>query len=193
MGLRHADTAPCSARTRPRGPWAVQITPVARHVWQAVPMAVFSLRLVRVWIPVGMVLLGLLLWLISPDIVGLEGFALLLGGAAGIAVSNTLHRMSISGESDRVGESDARVFLDRYGVWPDAATPEQLREARASGLFDGRGLPTREPARPSGATGQGPSSAGSEAVPRPADGSEDGRPAPSRPVRRRPGPHDSRR
>lgn len=86
-------------------------------------------RIVRFWLPLILIVVGFAMLIISPDIVGIEGFALMIGGGLGVIVSNRIHRMGLAGERDRDAEFDARAFFDRYGVWPDEATPEQLEDA----------------------------------------------------------------
>jgi hypothetical protein len=86
-------------------------------------------RLVRFWFPLVLIVVGFAMLIISPDIVGIEGFALMIGGGLGVIVSNRIHRMGLAGERDRDAELDARTFFDRYGVWPDEATPDQLEAA----------------------------------------------------------------
>lgn len=86
-------------------------------------------RIVRFWFPLILIVVGFAMLIISPDIVGIEGFALMIGGGLGVIVSNRIHRMGLAGEKDRDAEFDARAFFDRYGVWPDEATPEQLEQA----------------------------------------------------------------
>lgn len=86
-------------------------------------------KIVRFWLPLVLIVVGFAMLIISPDIVGIEGFALMIGGGLGVIVSNRIHRMGLAGERDRDAEFDARAFFDRYGVWPDEATPEQLEDA----------------------------------------------------------------
>lgn len=86
-------------------------------------------RLVRFWFPLVLIVVGFAMLIISPDIVGIEGFALMIGGGLGVIVSNRIHRIGLASEKDRNAEFDARAFFDRYGVWPDEATPEQLEAA----------------------------------------------------------------
>ncbi len=87
-------------------------------------------RIVRFWVPLLLIVVAFAMLVISPDIVGIEGFALMIGGALGVIVSNRIHRIGLASEKDRDAEFDARAFFDRYGVWPDEATPEQLAEAQ---------------------------------------------------------------
>ncbi|MDX8153517.1 hypothetical protein SK069_18100 [Patulibacter brassicae] len=92
-------------------------------------------RIVRFWLPLLIFAIGAAMLIISPDIVGIEGAALMLGGGLGVAVSNRLHRIGLKGEQERDQESDQRAFLARYGVWPDEASPEVLAQARRDGVL----------------------------------------------------------
>jgi hypothetical protein len=90
-------------------------------------------KIVRFWLPFLIFVVGAAMLVISPDIVGLEGAALMLGGGLGVVVSNRIHRMGLQGEKDRDDEMDARAFLDKYGVWPDEASDEVLERAEREG------------------------------------------------------------
>ncbi|WP_320672673.1 hypothetical protein [Patulibacter defluvii] len=92
-------------------------------------------KIVRFWLPGLIFVIGAVMLIASPDIVGVEGAAMMLGGGLGVAVSNRLHRIGLKGEQERNEELDARAFLDRYGVWPDEASPEILAEARRDGML----------------------------------------------------------
>lgn len=92
-------------------------------------MVFTPVRLVRFWFPLILIVIGFAMLIISPDIIGIEGFALMIGGGLGVIVTNRIHRMGLSSEKDRDAELDARAFFDRYGVWPDEATPDQLEAA----------------------------------------------------------------
>ncbi len=96
------------------------------------------LTIVRFWLPAAIFVAGALMLILSPDIVGIEGAALMLGGGLGVVVSNRLHAAGVKGEQDRDHERDAREFLARYGVWPDEASDDLLRRAEAEGAW-GRG------------------------------------------------------
>jgi hypothetical protein len=93
------------------------------------------LKIVRFWLPAAIFVAGALMLILSPDIVGIEGAALMLGGGLGVVVSNRLHAAGVKGEQDRDQERDARAFLERYGVWPDEASDDVLRRAEAEGAW----------------------------------------------------------
>jgi len=92
-------------------------------------------KIVRFWLPSLLFVVGAAMLVISPDIVGLEGAAMMLGGGLGVVVSDRLYRMGLRGEQERDEEQDARAFLDRYGVWPDQAPAEMLERAQREGVL----------------------------------------------------------
>jgi hypothetical protein len=115
-------------------------------------------KIVRFWLPFLIFVVGAAMLVISPDIVGVEGFALMLGGGLGVVVSNRIHRMGLQGEKDRDDEIDARAFLDKYGVWPDEASDEVLDRAERAGDIAPRSPAAAEdspagPATPGTSTG----------------------------------------
>ncbi|MDO9407191.1 hypothetical protein [Patulibacter sp.] len=95
-------------------------------------------KIVRFWLPALIFVIGAAMLVISPDIVGLEGAALMLGGGLGVVVSNRIHQMGIKGEKDRDDEMGARHFMERYGVWPDEASEEVLDRAERAGDIEPR-------------------------------------------------------
>ncbi|MCK9248667.1 MAG: hypothetical protein M0P31_06785 [Solirubrobacteraceae bacterium] len=92
-------------------------------------------NLARFWIPVLLIATAPVMIIISPNIIGLDGAAIMLGGGAGVWVSNKLYRIGQGGEKDRHVEVDSRAFMTRYGVWPDEASPDVLRRAVADGAL----------------------------------------------------------
>jgi hypothetical protein len=50
---------------------------------------------------------------------GPEALAALLGAGGAIYLMNKIMRMGIEGDADRDVEEARRLFLDRYGLWPD--------------------------------------------------------------------------
>lgn len=102
-------------------------------------------KIVRFWLPGLIFAVGAAMLVISPDIIGLEGAALMLGGGLGVVVSNRIHRMGLKGEQDRDDEMGAREFLQKYGVWPDEAPEEVLDRAERAGDIEPR-TPTAAPA-----------------------------------------------
>jgi hypothetical protein len=95
-------------------------------------------KIVRFWLPALIFVVGAAMLVISPDIVGLEGAALMLGGGLGVVVSNRIHQMGLRGEKDRDEEAGARAFFAKYGVWPDEASEETLDRAERAGDIEPR-------------------------------------------------------
>ena len=69
------------------------------------------LKIVRFWLPAAIFVAGAVMLVVSPDIVGIEGAALMLGGGLGVVVSNRLHAAGVQGEQDRDKERGGVVKL----------------------------------------------------------------------------------
>lgn len=78
-----------------------------------------ALKFTRVWLPVGIVVVGFVLLLVEGGMDGLEAAFLFWGIAASIWLLNVLHRIGVSGETERSAEDEAREFHARHGYWPD--------------------------------------------------------------------------
>jgi hypothetical protein len=50
---------------------------------------------------------------------GPEALAALFGAGGAIYLMNKIMRLGIEGDADRDVEEARRLFLDRYGMWPD--------------------------------------------------------------------------
>ena len=84
------------------------------------------MSIVRIWIPVTILLAGVVLVIVrGGDETSVEGAAALWGAGLSVALLNWLHRIGVSGDSDRVDEDEARAYFARYGHWPDDAPPRQ--------------------------------------------------------------------
>jgi hypothetical protein len=80
------------------------------------------LNIVRVWIPVAILLAGVLLVIVrGGDETSFEGAAALWGAGLSVALLNWLHRMGVTGDTARDDEDEARAYFDRHGRWPDDA------------------------------------------------------------------------
>jgi hypothetical protein len=73
----------------------------------------------RVWLPVGLALVGLVLAVIGHGKTNLAaaGVCLILV-ALTVWLINLLYRLSVSSNRDRDREEEAREYFDRYGHWP---------------------------------------------------------------------------
>jgi hypothetical protein len=62
---------------------------------------------------------------VVPGDMGVLGFASAVGAGLSVVLLNFLYRLSVSGDSEREREEEARRYLDEHGVWPD---DEETRE-----------------------------------------------------------------
>jgi hypothetical protein len=85
------------------------------------------IRFVRIWLPVIVVVAGLVTIAFNPTVDGLEGAAHIVGAGLAIWLLNLLVRIGISGEKDRDEEDAAREFFDVHGYWPDEEPPPAPR------------------------------------------------------------------
>jgi hypothetical protein len=81
------------------------------------------MSVVRIWVPVAILAVGLAILLIRRDETGLDAFAALWGAGLAVMLLNWLYRVGVSGERDRDKEDEAREYLERHGHWPDEAPP----------------------------------------------------------------------
>jgi hypothetical protein len=73
-----------------------------------------------------MILGGIVMLIISPASLGVDGFAMAVGGGLSVLLLNLLFRLSVSSEDDRAQEERARTYFDEHGEWPD----EEPRQGR---------------------------------------------------------------
>jgi hypothetical protein len=87
------------------------------------------LLVVRYVLPVGVVLAGVLLFLLAPSSSRFDRAAACVGAGLSILLLNVLYREGVRGDADRDAEEQARDFYDDHGYWPD----EKPRRDRAPG------------------------------------------------------------
>jgi hypothetical protein len=78
-----------------------------------------GMLLIRYGLGALMVLGGVVMVIISPAELGLEGFAMAAGGGLSVILLNFLFRLSVSSEADRAAEERARDYFDEHGEWPE--------------------------------------------------------------------------
>jgi hypothetical protein len=84
------------------------------------------MSVVRIWIPVAILLAGVVLVIVrGGDETSFEGAAALWGAGLSVALLNWLHRIGVSGDSARDREDAARAYFARHGRWPDDVPPRQ--------------------------------------------------------------------
>jgi hypothetical protein len=74
---------------------------------------------VRYVLPAVVILVGIVILIIEPTLLGLEGFVLFVAAGSSIFLLNALHRFGVEGEQERYDEEAAREYLDEHGRWPD--------------------------------------------------------------------------
>ncbi len=77
------------------------------------------MTLVRYGIPIAFLVAGILVLALAPESQRLEGFSLFAGAGFAVLLLNVLHRIGVSGDSDRDAEEDARRYFEQHGRWPD--------------------------------------------------------------------------
>jgi hypothetical protein len=86
-----------------------------------------GLLLVRYGLGGLMVIGGVVMLVISPAGLGLDGFAMAVGGGLSVVLFNVLFRLGLSSEADREEEEQARDYFDEHGEWPEDK-PHQGRQ-----------------------------------------------------------------
>ena len=116
MSATQIDTTP--------GPRAESYGKVA----EIAPPASIGMLAVRYGLGGLMVLGGIVLLAINPGGVGVDGFAMAVGGGLSVLMLNFMFRLSVSSESDREREEEARRYFDEHGEWPADETEHQGRK-----------------------------------------------------------------
>ena len=86
--------------------------------------------IVRYGIGAVMVIAGIVMIVVNPGGVGVDGFALAVGGGLSVLMINFLFRLGVSGDRERDREEAARRYFDEHGVWPDEETGPAERRWR---------------------------------------------------------------
>jgi len=76
-------------------------------------------RFVRVWLPILIVLSGVMLGLIVGTDEAWEGGALLVSAGISVWLFNVIFRIGVRGDHERAAEEAARAEFERTGRWPD--------------------------------------------------------------------------
>ena len=86
-----------------------------------------GLAIVRYGIGAVMVLGGVVMLAVSPAGLGVDGFAMAVGGGLSVLMLNFLYRLGVSGDLERVCEEKARQYFDEHGEWPPDEQPSAER------------------------------------------------------------------
>jgi hypothetical protein len=74
---------------------------------------------VRYVLPAVLILLGIVLWPVNPNGLGIDLFAMLVGAGISVLLLNALFRLGSKGDEERQAEADARDYFSTHGHWPD--------------------------------------------------------------------------
>ena len=74
---------------------------------------------VRIWLPVIVVVGGVLAIALGPEDIRWEGGLGIIGAGLAIWLINVLFRIGATGDLERDEEDRAREYFDRHGRWPD--------------------------------------------------------------------------
>ncbi len=74
---------------------------------------------VRYGLGVVMVVGGIVMLAASPAGLGVDGFAMAVGGGLSVLLINFLFRLGVSGDREREREEWARNYFDEHGQWPE--------------------------------------------------------------------------
>ncbi|MBI5105832.1 MAG: hypothetical protein HZB46_12790 [Solirubrobacterales bacterium] len=80
------------------------------------------MAVVRTWLPIAILLAGVLLIVVrGGDETSIEGAFALWGAGLSVWLLNILFRIGVTGDRDRHAEDEARDYFERHGHWPDEA------------------------------------------------------------------------
>jgi hypothetical protein len=74
---------------------------------------------VRYVIPAVLIVAGLVCLAVAPSSSAVEGWALFTGAGLSVLLLNQLHRIGVSGDTERDREEEARRYHRDHGRWPD--------------------------------------------------------------------------
>jgi hypothetical protein len=77
-----------------------------------------------------MVLAGIVMLIIDPSGLGVDGFAMAAGGGLSVLLINFLYRLGVSGDREREQEERARAYFDQHGEWPEDEEKVRARKWR---------------------------------------------------------------
>ncbi len=92
---------------------------------EQVPSRSIGLLVLRYGIGAVMVLAGIVMLIVDPSGLGVDGFAMAVGGGLSVLLINFLYRLGVSGDREREEEERARAYFDEHGEWPEEK--EKLR------------------------------------------------------------------
>ncbi len=89
-----------------------------------------GLLLLRYGIGGVMVVAGIVMLIVDPSGLGVDGFAMAAGGGLSVLLINFLYRLGVTGDREREDEERARVYFDEHGEWPEEEVKVRERKWR---------------------------------------------------------------
>ncbi|MGO9753103.1 MAG: hypothetical protein ACLP22_16660 [Solirubrobacteraceae bacterium] len=93
-------------------------TDLTRKHWRTT-LGSAGLWTVRYGIGIVLILTGIALLIIDPDGIGVDGFAMGVGGGLSIIMLNALYRFGVSDSEERARHDEALRYLEEHGEWPE--------------------------------------------------------------------------
>jgi hypothetical protein len=81
------------------------------------------LRFVRLWLPLMIIVGGLIVGIVGGSLTAWEGAGLIMSAGLSVWLLNILFRVGVRGDRDRSREEEARDEYERTGVWPEDDRP----------------------------------------------------------------------
>src|SRR5436853_1280638 len=78
-----------------------------------------GLNVVRYGLGGALVIAGIVMIAVNPSGLGVDGFAMAVGGGLSVLLINFLFRLGVSGDLERQREEAARRYFDEHGAWPE--------------------------------------------------------------------------
>ena len=78
-----------------------------------------GMLILRYGIGAVMVVAGIVMLVVDPSGLGVDGFAMAVGGGLSVLLINFLYRLGVSGDREREAEERARAYFDEHGEWPE--------------------------------------------------------------------------
>ena len=87
-----------------------------------------GLLLLRYGIGAVMVVAGIVMLIVDPSGLGVDGFAMAVGGGLSVLLINFLYRLGVTGDREREEEERARAYFDEHGEWPEEQEKVRARK-----------------------------------------------------------------
>ena len=114
------------------------------------------MRLVRTWLPLAIIAIGLGIVLATRTETGVEGGGMLVAAGVSVWMLNWFYRLGVRGDRERDREDRARAYFDAHGRWPDDDEPlpgQPDAEAPPPGAHTGPPVSPHRTAPPAHRTG----------------------------------------